>query len=328
MKSKPLRARLRNTCSEAAPSGTFSMYAMCEFATCSQRYTRPSNWAWLHPPSLCGPMRTMATLNLPATTSGIWVPAAAPASQPAALDGAGLALAGGALALAAAGLALAPPDEQALKMSAPAASSDSGFRSRLAILRPLLRAITRPAGRPLTRATGMRLPRSAGPVPGCVRGSRIPARDPADRPSASGRVAFRYPSADVRTNRAAWRAARHHRAAAGCPVIHRGGARPGGLASRGARAGRLRPFHGAPYVQGNAGVSNDASPLGGRGGPGRNVQRIDGPRDDGLLRPGPGAPRGDGDAGPGRARGPAEPLRCGDRERAGCHRRGDPLVPR
>src|SRR5450756_1762508 len=163
MKSKPLRARLRNTCSEAAPSGTFSIYAMCEFATCSQRYTRPSNWAWLHPPSLCGPMRTMATLNLPATTSGIWVPAAAPASQSAALDGAGLALAGaalalalagGALALAAAGLALAPPDEQALKMSAPAASSDSGFRSRLAILRPLLRAITRPAGRPLTRATG------------------------------------------------------------------------------------------------------------------------------------------------------------------------------
>src|SRR5450756_2557501 len=122
MKSKPLRARLRNTCSEAAPSGTFSIYAMCEFATCSQRYTRPSNWAWLHPPSLCGPMRTIATLNLPATTSGIWVPAAAPASQPAALDGAGLALAGaalalalagGALALAAAGLALAPPDEQA-----------------------------------------------------------------------------------------------------------------------------------------------------------------------------------------------------------------------
>src|SRR5450759_2024472 len=181
MKSKPLRARLRNTCSEAAPSGTFSMYAMCEFATCSQRYTRPSNWAWLHPPSLCGPMRTMATLNLPATTSGIWVPAAAPASQSAALDGAALAFAGGALAFAldgaalalalagaalafalaggalafgAAGLALAPPDEQALKMSALAASSDSGFRSRLAILRPLLRAITRPAGRPLTRATG------------------------------------------------------------------------------------------------------------------------------------------------------------------------------
>ena len=29
MKSKPLRARLRKTCSESAPSGTSSMYATC-----------------------------------------------------------------------------------------------------------------------------------------------------------------------------------------------------------------------------------------------------------------------------------------------------------
>ena len=33
MRSKPLRARLRKTCSESAPSGTFSMYATCVFGT-------------------------------------------------------------------------------------------------------------------------------------------------------------------------------------------------------------------------------------------------------------------------------------------------------
>jgi hypothetical protein len=85
-------------------------------------------------------MRTIATLNLPATTSGIWVPAAAPASQPVALDGAGLALDGaalaldgGALALDAAGLAVAPPP-QALTNNAPTASRLRGVRSRVAIV--------------------------------------------------------------------------------------------------------------------------------------------------------------------------------------------------
>src|SRR6188472_157986 len=63
----------------------------------SHRYWRPSYWAWLQPLSLCGPMRTIATLNLPATTSGIWrsvAPAAVPvaaqvlaaAEPPAAAD--------------------------------------------------------------------------------------------------------------------------------------------------------------------------------------------------------------------------------------------------
>ena len=37
MKSKPLRDRLRKTCSESVPSGTFSMYATCESAMFSQR---------------------------------------------------------------------------------------------------------------------------------------------------------------------------------------------------------------------------------------------------------------------------------------------------
>ena len=42
MKLKPFRDRLRKTCSESAPSGTFSMYATWLSATFSQTYWRPS----------------------------------------------------------------------------------------------------------------------------------------------------------------------------------------------------------------------------------------------------------------------------------------------
>ena len=38
MKSKPLRARERKTCSESAPSGTSSTYATCVSGTFSQTY--------------------------------------------------------------------------------------------------------------------------------------------------------------------------------------------------------------------------------------------------------------------------------------------------
>src|SRR3954449_2702534 len=72
MKLKPFRERLRKTCSESAPSGTFSMYAMWASGMFWQRYWRPSYWAWLQPPSSWGPIRTIATLNLPDSTSGIW----------------------------------------------------------------------------------------------------------------------------------------------------------------------------------------------------------------------------------------------------------------
>ncbi len=96
---------------------------------------------------------------------------------------------------------------------------------------------------------------------------------------------------DVRTHGAARRAARHLRAAARVPVGHDRGARPGGLAPRGRRPGRLRPLHGAPHLQGDAGLPDDAGALRGRGGDRRHLQRLDRPRDDGLLRPRAGPPR-------------------------------------
>src|SRR4029079_12855136 len=98
MKLKPFRLRLRKTCSESAPSGTFSMYATCEPSMFLQRYWRPSGWAGLQPPSSWGPMRTIATLNLPCSTSGIWrfappcVPVPAHASAPPPPDALGVLL--------------------------------------------------------------------------------------------------------------------------------------------------------------------------------------------------------------------------------------------
>jgi hypothetical protein len=42
MKLNPLRDRLRKTCSESAPSGTSSTYAMCVSGMFWQMYWRPS----------------------------------------------------------------------------------------------------------------------------------------------------------------------------------------------------------------------------------------------------------------------------------------------
>ena len=132
---------------------------------------------------------------------------------------------------------------------------------------------------------------------------------------------------DVRTDRAAPRAARHQlpgpRGAFG---LHRR-VRPGRFTPGERRGGRRRPFHGAHHVQGHGGLPDDARDQRGDRGCRRFVQRRHRPRIDRLLGPRPD-PRGDpGDGRPGRADRPPHPEHRRDRGRAQRHHRGDPRLP-
>src|SRR3954462_15582774 len=109
---------------------------MCESGMFWQRYWRPSYWAWLQPPSSWGPMSTIATLNFPDSTSGIWRLAPAWVQVPAQFD------ADAAEPLGAAEPVLAAP-EQAPTMTTAAVSKDSSRRRDVTMDSPPRRALGR-----------------------------------------------------------------------------------------------------------------------------------------------------------------------------------------
>ena len=133
---------------------------------------------------------------------------------------------------------------------------------------------------------------------------------------------------DVRTNRAARRAACDQRAGAGRALRLRCGLRPRRLAPRNGRAGRRCPFHGAHHVQGHGRVPDDALDQRGRRRGRRVVQRRDRSRVDRVLGPRARARGGPRRRRPRGAHRPADARQRRDRGRAIGDHRGDPLVPR
>ena len=170
-------------------------------------------------------------------------------------------------------------------------------------------------GEPLGQADPARLPRHIGGAGAPVAGCRS--------------AAFLYHRRDVRTDRAARRAARDQRPAPAARVgLHRG-VRPGRLAPRDRRAGRRRPLHGAHHLQGHdraipstRAISEAIEGVGGSFNaatdrestvywvrvPRRETERAMDVLGELIVRPTLDASR--------------------DRERARGHHRGDPLVPR
>ena len=127
--------------------------------------------------------------------------------------------------------------------------------------------------------------------------------DSARRPGrpAGAPPRFLYHPDDVRTDRAGLGPARDQRPAAGRALSLDRRICPGRIAPRGRRAGRRRPLHGAPDVQGHGRVPVDAGDQRGDRGCRRLVQRRDRPGIDGLLGPRATARVGSGDGCPRRA---------------------------
>src|SRR4029079_5217870 len=227
-------------------------------------------------------MRTIDTLNLPATTSGTWrLPDPVPAVQslPAAVLAPGLAVA----------------------LQAPAAIAATAnrltSRSRVLAIDLLLTARTcaRTALSDIARAP-LRHARARATlrVPGTTRSGRKDSlrTNPSERrPTGISGIVLYHPG-DVRTNGAASGAARDQRQASGRTFgLHRG-VRPGRFAPGNARAGRRGPFHGAHHLQGHEAVPLDPGDLRGDRGRRRLLQRCDGPGVARLLGPRPAARTG------------------------------------
>ena len=183
-------------------------------------------------------MRTIATLNLPASTSGIWRFGAAlraRAARTAPLPP--LRSAG-----AAAGGVAAARTEREDRRSPTGTAAEPPRRHRSSSSPPAARATSAPRGdAPRTRGSDAIALGWAEPGPGSGRSGRKHSRRRRPTPAAAGSVAGRRAThsctigRDVRTNRAAVGAARHQRPAPRRAFgLHRG-IRPRRLAPRDAR---------------------------------------------------------------------------------------------